>query len=108
MVLREAQAYVEYTSFSLEYSPLQPARAWIGRHYSVIVKIADPLPRDTNHAEHQNIWTRAGSKGAHNLHEEVRSMKRQLLTLAATLSLAGCAMGGGYAGAEYVYAEPVE
>jgi len=39
-------------------------------------------------------------------------MKRQLLTLAATLSLAGCAMGGGggggYASAEYVYAEPVE
>src|SRR2546422_11086568 len=35
-------------------------------------------------------------------------MKRQLLALAATLSLAGCAMGGGYASAEYVYAEPVE
>ena len=35
-------------------------------------------------------------------------MKRHLLILAATLSLAGCAMGGGYARAEYVYAEPVE
>ncbi len=35
-------------------------------------------------------------------------MKRQLLVLAATLSLAGCAAGGGYASAEYVYAEPVE
>jgi hypothetical protein len=36
-------------------------------------------------------------------------MKRLLLVLAATLSLAGCAMGGGgYASAEYVYAEPVE
>jgi hypothetical protein len=35
-------------------------------------------------------------------------MKRHLLILAATLSLAGCAMGGGYASAEYVYAEPVE
>jgi len=36
-------------------------------------------------------------------------MKRQLLGLAATLSLAGCAMGGGgYASAEYVYAEPAE
>jgi hypothetical protein len=36
-------------------------------------------------------------------------MKRQLLGLAATLSLAGCAMGGGgYASGEYVYAEPVE
>jgi len=35
-------------------------------------------------------------------------MKRQLLTLAATLSLAGCATGAGYAGPEYVYAEPVE
>ena len=35
-------------------------------------------------------------------------MKRYLLTLAATLGLAGCAMGGGYASAEYVYAEPVE
>src|SRR6266446_4404740 len=35
-------------------------------------------------------------------------MKRQLLVLAATLSLAGCAARGGYASAEYVYAEPVE
>ena len=35
-------------------------------------------------------------------------MKRQLLVLAATLGLAGCAAGGGYASAEYVYAEPVE
>ena len=35
-------------------------------------------------------------------------MERQLLVLAATLSLAGCAAGGGYASAEYVYAEPVE
>ena len=35
-------------------------------------------------------------------------MKRHLLSLAGTLSLAGCAMGGGYASAEYVYAEPVE
>jgi len=35
-------------------------------------------------------------------------MKRQLLVLAGTLSLAGCAAGGGYASAEYVYAEPVE
>ena len=36
-------------------------------------------------------------------------MKRHLLVLAGTLSLAGCAMGGGgYASAEYVYAEPVE
>ncbi len=35
-------------------------------------------------------------------------MKRHLPILAATLSLAGCAMGGGYASAEYVYAEPVE
>ncbi len=33
-------------------------------------------------------------------------MKRHLLILAATLSLAGCA--GGYARAEYVYAEPAE
>ncbi len=33
-------------------------------------------------------------------------MKRQLLILAATLSLAGCA--GGYTRAEFVYAEPVE
>src|SRR5206468_5785941 len=40
--------------------------------------------------------------------KEVRAMKRQLLVLAATLSLAGCAAGGGYASAEYVYAEPVE
>src|SRR5882724_13221338 len=40
--------------------------------------------------------------------KEVRSMERQLLVLAATLSLAGCAAGGGYASAEYVYAEPVE
>ena len=35
-------------------------------------------------------------------------MKRHLLILAATLSLAGCAMGGGYASAEYVYAEPAQ
>jgi len=35
-------------------------------------------------------------------------MKRQLLILAATLSLAGCAGGYGYTRAEYVYAEPVE
>ena len=33
-------------------------------------------------------------------------MKRYLPSLAATLSLAGCA--GGYARAEYVYAEPAE
>jgi len=33
-------------------------------------------------------------------------MKRHLLILAATLSLAGCA--GGYTSAEFVYAEPVE
>lgn len=33
-------------------------------------------------------------------------MRRYLMTLAATLSLAGCA--GGYASAEYVYAEPAE
>ena len=33
-------------------------------------------------------------------------MKRQLLILAATLSLAGCA--GGYTSAKFVYAEPVE
>lgn len=33
-------------------------------------------------------------------------MKRYLVTLAAALSLAGCA--GGYASAEYVYAEPAE
>jgi len=33
-------------------------------------------------------------------------MKRYLLSFAATLSLAGCA--GGYARAEYVYAEPAE
>lgn len=33
-------------------------------------------------------------------------MKRYLMTLAAALSLAGCA--GGYASAEYVYAEPAE
>jgi len=33
-------------------------------------------------------------------------MKRYLTTLAAALSVAGCA--GGYARAEYVYAEPVE
>src|SRR5213593_5202452 len=33
-------------------------------------------------------------------------MKRYLLTLAGTLSLAGCA--GGYTRADFVYAEPVE
>jgi hypothetical protein len=33
-------------------------------------------------------------------------MKRYLLTLAATLSLAGCA--AGYTRADYVYAEPVD
>src|SRR5213594_3163302 len=33
-------------------------------------------------------------------------MKRYLLTLAGTLSLAGCA--GGYTSAQFVYAEPVE
>src|SRR5882724_11093046 len=33
-------------------------------------------------------------------------MKRYLLSLAATLSLAGCA--GGYTSAEFVYAEPAE
>src|SRR6266566_1982792 len=33
-------------------------------------------------------------------------MKRHLLILAATLSLAGCA--GGYTSAEFVYAEPVD
>ena len=33
-------------------------------------------------------------------------MKRHLLILAATLSLAGCA--GGYTSAQFVYAEPVE
>ena len=33
-------------------------------------------------------------------------MKRHLLSLAATLSLAGCA--GGYTRADFVYAEPVE
>jgi len=33
-------------------------------------------------------------------------MKRYLLTLAGTLSLAGCA--GGYTSADFVYAEPVE
>lgn len=38
-------------------------------------------------------------------------MKRYMMTLAAALSLAGCAGGyasGGYASAEYVYAEPEE
>jgi hypothetical protein len=34
-------------------------------------------------------------------------MKRQLLVLAATLSLAGCA-GGYYTNADFIYAEPVE
>jgi len=35
-------------------------------------------------------------------------MKRHLLILMAPLSLAGCLAGGGYASAEYVYAEPVQ
>jgi len=35
-------------------------------------------------------------------------MKRHLLILAAPLSLAGCLAGGGYARADYVYAEPVQ
>jgi len=35
-------------------------------------------------------------------------MKRHLLVLAAPLSLAGCLASGGYASAEYVYAEPVQ
>jgi hypothetical protein len=34
-------------------------------------------------------------------------MERQLLVLAATLSLAGCA-GGYYTNADFIYAEPVE